>query len=221
MSGAHLLNDLQALLARINDATVPLVVSDFHLAERWRCAALLGRALSEDEDEKLLLEEGAKESALSVYIDERVLERLRRCDPMQQLDDENLADFCAAMEGVSHFHYLIWCVTHGRQLSLLELELQAEVDKYSVAVCLLRQQGSTDLPRGLRRRLFDQVRFVDGHSAATRQRYQEANRHAACFCERLELRYFGRRRFQPEAWLRTLREFYRRPHHQKMRFALQ
>ena len=41
------------------------------------------------------------------------------------------ADYCTALEGVSHFHYLVWSLARGRNVSLLELELQAEVDKYA------------------------------------------------------------------------------------------
>ena len=140
--------------------------------------------------------------------------------PLRRLSEANLADFCTALEGISHFQYLVWCIGHRRQLSLLELELQGEVDKYAAAVCLLRQQGRADLPRGLQRRLFDEVRFVAGLSAELRQRYEEANHMAARFCQRLEQRFLRRQRFAPEAWLRTLREFYRRPHHQKLRYAL-
>jgi hypothetical protein len=103
---------------------------------------------------------------------------------------------------------------------MLELELQGEVDKYAAAVCLLRRQGRDDLPRGLRRRLFDEVSFVTGLSAELLHRYEEANRTAARFCQRLERQFLRRQRFHPEAWLRTLREFYRRPHHQKLSYAL-
>jgi hypothetical protein len=221
MTSGSLLNNLQTLLARINDVAVALPVSEFLLSNRAHCSALLGRRLTDQEDEQLLLRECSIEPAVSVYIDQDVLDRLTRGDPLRRLCDDNLADFCTAMEGVSHFQYLVWSIGLGRQLSLLELELQADVDKYAVAAVLLRDQGRGDLPRGLHRRLFNDVSFIAGQSDATRQRYEEANRHAARFCQRIERHYFAPRRFRPEAWLRALREFYRRPHHHKMRFALQ
>ena len=220
MNGAALLDRLQRLLAGINDVPLTFAVSDFHFGERARCGALLGRSLGPDEDEQVLLSDCGDAAELGVYIDGRVLDRLRRQDPLSRLGDDNLADFCTALEGVSHFQYLVWCIGHHRQLSMLELELQGEVDKYAAATCLLRQQGRADLPRGLRHRLFDQVRFAAGLSAELRQRYEEANHVAAGFCQRLELRFLHRQRFRPEAWLRALREFYRRPHHQKLCYAL-
>ena len=219
MSSPALLDQMQQLLAGINDVPVTCAISRFHLGERARCSSLLGRALGPEEDEQVLLSESAGTAELSVYIDRQVLGRLRCCNPLRQLGDANLADFCTALEGVSHFQYLVWCIGHGRQLSMLELELQGEVDKYATAVWLLRRQGSEDLPRGLCRRLFEDVRFVDGLSAELQARYVEANRLAARFCRRIEQRFLRRQRFRPEAWLRTLREFYRRPHHQKLRYA--
>jgi len=220
MSGPALLDQLQQLLAGINDVPVTRAVSDFHLGERARCSLLLGRALDPDEDEQVLLSESAGAAELSVYVDVAVLDRLQQCNPLRRLDETNLGDFCTALEGVSHFHYLVWCIDHQRQLSMLELELQGEVDKYAAAVCLLRRQGRDDLPRGLRRRLFDEVSFVTGLPAELLHRYEEANRSAARFCQRLERQFLCRQRFHPEAWLRTLREFYRRPHHQKLSYAL-
>jgi hypothetical protein len=221
MSSNALLDQLQGLLARIIDVPVHYPVTGFHLAERAQCSTLLGRELRPEEDEQLLLCENDAVAHMSVYIDQQVLGRLGQHDPLQLLSDSNLADFCTAVEGVSHFQYLAWSIEHRRQVSLLELELQADVDKYAVAVYLLRQQGNSDLPRGLRRRLFDEVGFMAGLSAELRERYVEANRHAARFCERLEHRFLGKQRFRPEAWLRALREFYRYPHHQKLRCALQ
>jgi hypothetical protein len=220
VSSPALLDQLQQLLAGINDVPVTCAVSEFHLGERGRCSSLLGRALGPEEDEHVLLSESPGTAELSVYIDRQVLRRLQRHNPLQQLNEANLADFCTALEGVSHFQYLVWCIGHGRQVSMLELELQGEVDKYAAAVCLLRRQGRDDLPRGLRRRLFEDVRFVSGLSAELQLRYEEANRLAARFCRQIERQFLRRQYFRPEAWLRTLREFYRRPHHQKLRYAL-
>ena len=220
MSANALLDELQLLLARLVDVPVRFPVTGFHLAQRAQCCELLGRELGPEEDEQVLLSENEAGPALTVYIDQQVLRRLDRHDPMRQLSDTNLADFCVALEGVSHFQYLVWSAEYGRQVSLLELELQAEVDKYAVAVYLLRRQGCSDLPRGLRHSLFENVGFVNGLSAEIRQRYIEANRYAARFCRHLERQYLTQQRFRPEAWLRALREFYRYPHRQKLRCAL-
>ncbi len=83
---------------------------------------------------------------LGLFIDRDVLERLARRDPLEALDEHNLPDFCTALEGVSHFHYLVWSLARGRNVSLLELELQAEVDKYATAVALMTRQQAGRFP---------------------------------------------------------------------------
>ena len=75
-----------------------------------------------------------------------MLERLTAHCPMRALDESNLADYCTALEGVSHFHYVTWSAGCARNVSLLELELQAEVDKYASALSLLLAQRAGRFP---------------------------------------------------------------------------
>ncbi len=85
---------------------------------------------------------------VSLYLDPGLLERLRREDPMVRLHDGNVADYCKALEGVSHFLYLAWNAGHDRPVSILELEMQAEVDKYVASYWLLRRQLPGPISRG-------------------------------------------------------------------------
>jgi hypothetical protein len=211
---------LQALLESINDAPVQQRVTDFLIDDAQVCSALLGRQLAADEDEQVLICETESGPALSVYIDERVMASLYDDDPLTCLSDTNLAAFCSAVEGISHFQYLIWCVEHARQVSLLELELQAEVDKYAAATCLLMRQAHGQFHRGLHRRLFSQIGFVATLDEQDRHRYSEANRCAANFCRRNDERYLSCRQPRVERWLGELRELFRCSHHQKLRRAL-
>jgi hypothetical protein len=146
-----------------------------------------------------------------------VLKRLARNNPLDRLSDENIADFCTAIEGVSHFHYLTWRAANAVSVSLLELELQAEVDKYAAAVLLLTRQYEGRFPRSLHERLFHSVRYHVGLDAESLSRYRQANKTAARFCRQLDERFLHRRRVQPERWLGELRNFYRLHHAQKLR----
>lgn len=211
---------LQEMLASINDAPVSQRVTDFLIDDARVCGALLGRQLAADEDEQVLICETDTGPALSVYIDERVTADLRENNPLHCLSDANLAAFCTAVEGISHFQYLIWCLEHARQVSLLELELQAEVDKYSVATCLLMRQARGEFHRGLHRRLFSQVGFLATLDTQGRQRYSEANRGAANFCRRNDERFLSCRQPRVERWLGELRNLFRCGHHHKMRRAM-
>ncbi|MGC3979632.1 MAG: hypothetical protein QM808_00045 [Steroidobacteraceae bacterium] len=210
---------LQRMLAEINDVPVEYCVTDFLINDAAHCGALLGRELTREEDEQVLISETEAGADLGVYIDKQVTARLTRNNPLQCLSDDNLHDFCAAVEGISHFQYLIWCLQHSRQVSLLELELQAEVDKYAAATCLLLQQ-SRRFHAGLHRRLFAHATLLPTLDAASRHRYWEANRCAARFCRRNDERFLSCRQPRIECWLAELRTLFRCSNHQKLRRAL-
>lgn len=203
---------LQGELARLNDVPIGADVSDFLLTSREQACELGGDPAV---DEQVFVSRVEDALHVSVYIDADVLDRLATADPDRQLDEGNLQDFCTALEGVSHFQYLIWSAQRGREVSLLELELQAEVDKYASAMCLLLRQSRGRFPGDLHARLFHRVSFAPG--LQDEHRYREANRQAAYFCRVIDERFLNRRQAQPEAWLASLRRFFRLGHPVKMR----
>ena len=119
---------------------------------------------------------------------------------------------------MSHFHYVVWNADSTREISLLELELQAEVDKYASALSLLLAQREGRFPAELFHRLFEGVRFLPQLAEAERARYEEAHRYAARFCRRLEERFLRARRTRP-ALLAELRRYRLEP--VKLRHAAQ
>ena len=60
---------------------------------------------------------------------------------MVRLNENNVADYWTALEGVSHFTYYAWNAARDKPVSLFELELQAEVDKFVTTGILLREHG--------------------------------------------------------------------------------
>jgi hypothetical protein len=123
------------------------------------------------------------------------------------------------LEGVSHFHYLMWSVDRGRKVSLLELELQAEVDKYATALALMTRQRNGRFPYALHPRLFHHVEFASTLNSESRQRYEEANRHAARYCRTLDERFLRTRHSRPERWLSEIRKFFRASREEKLRVS--
>ena len=119
---------------------------------------------------------------------------------------------------MSHFHYLVWSLARGRNVSLLELELQAEVDKYAIAVALMTRQQRRPFSRRAARAAVSrgELSAAAGRRSAG-ERYEEANRHAARFCRSLEERFLRVRQQRPELWLAELRRFFRRGHQEKIR----
>jgi hypothetical protein len=213
----QLLRQMQTLLTQLYDAPVREDVLDFVLSDRTRLSAVVGEHAEQAADEQVFVVEEEQGVRLGLFIDRDVLARLERRDPLEALDEDNLPDYCTALEGVSHFHYLVWSLARGRNVSLLELELQAEVDKYATAVALMTRQQSGRFPQALHARLFHAVSFLPQLDEISRRRYQEANRHAARFCRSLEEKFLRPRRQRPELWLAELRRFFRRGHQEKIR----
>jgi len=113
----QLLRRMQTLLAQLYDAPVREDVQDFVLSDRQRLSEMVGEQADEARDEQVFVVEEAQGMRLGLFIDQDVLARLARRDPLEALDEDNLPDYCTALEGVSHFHYLVWSVARGRNVS--------------------------------------------------------------------------------------------------------
>jgi hypothetical protein len=216
-----LLRELQNLIAGLYDAPAEHDVYDFLITDARQAAELQGAAGAPPTDEQLLVAEDGDGVEVSLYVDRAVIERLAARCPLRELSEENLADYCTALEGVSHFHYFVWSAGRERDVSLLELELQAEVDKYASALRLMLEQREGRFPAELFERLFDRAQFAPHLSTTERTRYEEAHRFAARFCGRLEERFLRRRQARPDGLLAELRTFYRLGRHAKLRHAEQ
>ena len=215
-----LLSRLQSLIGGIYDVSVAHDVYDFLVTDRRRLP--LGARGGTAEEELIVAEpaDGTDEVGLSLYLDPALLSRLTREDPLVRLHGGNVADWCTALEGVSHFLYLAWNAGHDKPVSLLELEMQAEVDKYVASYWLLRRQFPGRFPAELRRVLFERTRVDPSLTQARAGLYREASRYAEKFCRRLEqtlARAQGRQAHgggESEV-LAELRRFYRLSHARK------
>jgi hypothetical protein len=204
--GDATLASLQGALADIYDLPATPDVRDFLMTDRaWLAAMPAARHC----DEQLLVAEEGDTLSMSLFLDARVLERLRRHDPLDALTHENLADYLTAAEGVSHFVYLAWNGGFDKPVSLLELELQAEVDKYVLGAWLLSAQNKGRFPRELHHALFARTR-IDPVAAQGREgMYRTATRYAARFCRRVAALLERKRRVAMREALAELRRFYR------------
>jgi hypothetical protein len=110
-------------------------------------------------------------------------------------DEAGLDVLCQIIEGVSHFVYLVERVRIRREATHLELELQAEVDKWVVLAASMRPFDA-HRSEALRSRLYEQVAFQYGADSELGERYRVANDVANRFVRRLEREYVGRGRYQ-------------------------
>lgn len=195
----HLQRGLEELYRIDTDTCVSDFIIDADTRER------LGVARSPRE--QLLVSEDEGGLSVGLFVDGAALSNLAARDPRRRLDERNLGDFLLAVEGVSHFVYLTWRAMHGARVSALELEVQAEVDKY--VTCLLCGDSGARRSAALRRRLFDDVVFDHDLDRDERDRYHVANANAYRYSESLERRYVRSARIT--AMLDELRRFYRLP----------
>jgi hypothetical protein len=196
---ASILSRLQLGLEALYRVRTDLEVDAFVIDDEQRERAGVARAPRE----QLLVREEDGEMGLALFVDRAALANLERHDPGHRLDEANFGDFCLAVEGVSHFVYLSLCAAGHRRVSALELELQAEVDKF---VCCALLEGARPSP-DLRRRLFGDVSFADDLDAEERDRYRTANADAGRYAAGLERRFMRADRVGD--MLGELRHFYR------------
>ncbi len=94
---------------------------------------------------------------------------------------------------MSHFLYLARSAALGRRLSMLELEAQAEVDKFASLALQHWPSLEPASARALHGRLFRDVSYRTGLGPELEARYVEANRLAALFTARLLSHVVARR----------------------------
>jgi hypothetical protein len=204
------LGTMQASLADLYGLEVAYDVHDFLITDRRLANALGG---GRDVDEKLLIAEDDGAAEVSLFLCEKLVERLARNDPTADLNGGNLADFWTAFEGVSHFTYFAFKAARDHRVTLLEMELQAEVDKFVATAMLLRRQGESP-PPGLHRWLFELPRYDEQLSPSEYERYERANHYAGKYCRRLWPRL--KAGYCADDLRRELRHFYRLPREQKI-----
>lgn len=159
-------------------------------------------AAGEGERETLLVREAEGSMELSLRV--------------PRLADGALDPICQIIEGVSHFVYLADRASRRREATQLELEVQAEVDKYVVLAASIARFDETR-SEALRERLYERVSFAHEASSVEGERYRVANRCARRFTARLERDYVARARFGELHG--ALRAFYHMGQGEKLRAA--
>ena len=122
------LSRLQHWLAAVYEINVDYDVMDFLVTDQAVACALQGDNNRPDCPEKLFLQQTSGELGISLYLAPEVITGLATGNAVSSARDAQV--FCHAIEGVSHFLYLVWRAGFDRTLTQLELELQAEIDKF-------------------------------------------------------------------------------------------
>ncbi len=208
-----MLDEIQQQLEHTYGLRSEAKASDF-LVDAEAAKALGGTARAREE---LLVAESEEGLELALYLH----------PSLQQ--PSSLGELCEVIEGVSHFLYVAHTAREERSVSLLELEAQAEVDKFVICSLFLplpaqRGEGRGEGPARdaapllasprfagggiseLVRSLFDRITLHSHLTDAERWRYAEANRLARRYVQRL-LPLFAAAKL--EALFAELRRMYR------------
>ncbi|MEX2352916.1 MAG: hypothetical protein WD709_01920 [Gammaproteobacteria bacterium] len=201
------LSRIQGSLQDIYELDIAHNVNDYLVTSRAWMQQVDSGASNKHAREKLLIHEDEQGLNLSLYLDETILTQFGRHNPLEQLDHRNIQEFCLALEGISHFIYLVWNASYDRTVTLLEMELQAEVDKFIMLMNCLELQSCSPAPGQLTRLLFESNRYHEDLSGEEQKRYREATFYAKKYCQHLESHYSGRQ--NRAGLLMELRRFYR------------
>ena len=202
-----MLDRLQAQLHETYQADSGYDVRDFLITDVRMAKVLGGESTHMGSGETLFVHEDDEGLAMSLYLDEELIDRLESSDPTDRLHAEQLDDVCKVIEGLSHFNYVAWRAMRDQAVTLLELELQAEVDKYVGTMQLAIEQRDLELLHALHGRLFDNPTFREELDDEQVSRYRTASDFAARFCRRLRERMLQR----DDTALPELRRFFRLP----------
>jgi hypothetical protein len=159
----------------------------------------------------LLSHPSENELYISIYLAEDIISKFKHSSPFTQLSEGNLDAFCVLIEELSHFHLILNRAVLKQQVSQIELEWQAEIDKVLVCASMIaHQQGRSQLLL-LQKKLFSQATFFTEQS-----RYLEANHLAAALWKKLSLQMNERESpIESHSVKAVLRDLYRRPWNEK------
>jgi hypothetical protein len=159
--------------------------------------------LCDEGREVLLVRDLDGEIELLLRLPRRALEPGRR---------PSFDDLCQVVEGVSHFLYMAERARRELPATELELELQAEIDKYVIFAHGAgltvdgRRRRSLEAAARIRARLYEQVTYLCPEGTERGERYRLANGLAARLAGRLEASFARHGRF--EQMRAMLRRFY-------------
>ncbi len=160
-------------------------VRDYLITDRQLANFLGKNVLLGDTDESLLVAQDDDGLELSLFLDGEMLSRLETAGPIACLGSELLDDWWKVIEGISHFNCVAWKASQDRTVTFLELELQAEIDKFVSTMFLAMEQSNSELMASLHGRLFEGVCFHNDLNDEQLERYRSANSYASRYCHAL------------------------------------
>lgn len=177
-----LLTDLQRKIESRYDLSIPYCIEQFVSSDR----AVADRLADEHEqvgqhrpvvdEEVVFIQQQDDSLEFTLYVDEALLASVDG-------SRSNLDGLCTIVEGASHAVCLLWHAHHDRQIRPIDLELQAEIDKY---VILLENHSCKLERRDLHQRLFSNSTLIPEQGSVLHERYRTASKLASEYCHWLD-----------------------------------
>lgn len=188
-----ILSHLQERIESQYDLEIPYDVAAFvsHDIDVARTLASVGQCNEQTntstELEEVFIRQDNETLELTLYLDKDLVQTVDPACNVYSIDlkDSELTsgpsvdDICTVVEGVSHAVCLLWHAHNDRQIRPVDLELQAEIDKFTL---LLNDSEKPSQHRQLHYQLFRRCEFTAAPGSAMRERYRVANDLAAHYC---------------------------------------
>ncbi len=178
----NLLSSIQNNLESIYEVSIPEDVDDFVITDKQIAKLISDNTIDEGALEQLFISTQDEYLDISLYLDNGLINRLCKKYPSKHTNKDDLHDFWIALEGVSHFLYLVWNAIYDRPVSQLELELQAEVDKFVSATAAIGLERDKAFAQEIWSLLFLQPKFNENLGQDHLARYKKANAYASQYC---------------------------------------
>ncbi len=149
---------------------------------------------------------------VALYLADDLKSNLSTHNPLQALSQENISDFCTLIEGVSHFVYYLHKASLEYEITQLEMELQAEIDKFLLLSILTK--SNLDENQQLLELLFENYLLHDHLDDDQKIRYNTATDLARKYC--FQVTQNIRTEGLPSA-LKKVRKFYPMTQEQKIK----
>ncbi len=206
-----MLSAIQKIIEKIYGVETFLNVEDYVIEEPLSCSQRPQPRLkicSPSSKGCLFISQNEDDLEIAVYINRETVSNLKGRNVLQDFHRKNISDFFLATEEVSHFVYAVWSAIHRRQITILEMELQAEVDKYITAILYSGSINKGKIPaRDIKRCLFEDSILQPDLQLDEKERYKNANRLAMNYCHHLESNYLKKNDLP--SMMRDIRHFYR------------
>lgn len=208
----HVLNQIERAIKKLYRLDHPYRAQDFLAGSE---PPFQKQAANSNREGMVVFSNQWNDFQISIVLSPRVQKHLKHFKQWEQpWRREYLNSFSVAVEELSHFHYLIYRAIRKVPSSLLELELQGEIDRFVIAFFTLsRDQPAEKVFDFLLRSFFEEFKFSSDLTTEQKQRYQRCNDLAFQFIKNLKPKFLAK---DKKKLLQILRKTFEKAHHDKI-----